>query len=48
MDPAGPGWHQPIILPGWPNVLLPMQSQTGDRSRLEKRHSVHHPGLGFT
>jgi hypothetical protein len=29
------GWNQPIILPGWRDVLRPRQSQAGDRSRLQ-------------
>jgi hypothetical protein len=29
------GWNQPIILPGWPDVLRPRQSRSGDRSRLQ-------------
>jgi len=31
----GRGWNQPIILPGWPDVLRPRQSRPGDRSRLQ-------------
>ena len=46
-DPAGADGNQPIILPGWPDVLLPRQSQPGNRSRLQS-DSVHHPGLGFS
>jgi hypothetical protein len=35
-------------LPGWPDVLLPRQSQPGKPQSFAKRHSFHHLGLGLS